>query len=156
MEEKIGVLFLNLREPETLDDVQPFLFNLMAEPNILHLPRLFQFLQHSNTPLVVNLANESDYAILLYNKLGQTNFGGGYVHNGMLKAVGWIFNAESEVLREFVERNPNYTLTFTDHFLGAGEIALLIMVVVQNSGNLGNMKEIGSNAMLYLLLYVCH
>jgi len=31
-EEKIGVLLLNLGGPETLDDVQPFLYNLFADP----------------------------------------------------------------------------------------------------------------------------
>lgn len=31
-EEKVGVLLLNLGGPETLDDVQPFLFNLFADP----------------------------------------------------------------------------------------------------------------------------
>ena len=30
--EKVGVLLLNLGGPETLDDVQPFLFNLFADP----------------------------------------------------------------------------------------------------------------------------
>lgn len=30
--DKIGVLLLNLGGPETLDDVQPFLFNLFADP----------------------------------------------------------------------------------------------------------------------------
>lgn len=30
--EKIGVLLLNLGGPETLEDVQPFLFNLFADP----------------------------------------------------------------------------------------------------------------------------
>ncbi|XP_039044904.1 ferrochelatase-2, chloroplastic-like isoform X2 [Hibiscus syriacus] len=44
-EEKIGVLLLNLGGPETLDDVQPFLFNLFADPDIIRLPRLFRFLQ---------------------------------------------------------------------------------------------------------------
>lgn len=34
-DEKIGVLLLNLGGPETLDDVQPFLFNLFADPVIL-------------------------------------------------------------------------------------------------------------------------
>ncbi|CAH1434589.1 unnamed protein product [Lactuca virosa] len=42
---KIGVLLLNLGGPETLDDVQPFLFNLFADPDIIRLPRLFRFLQ---------------------------------------------------------------------------------------------------------------
>jgi hypothetical protein len=32
VEEKVGVLLLNLGGPETLDDVQPFLFNLFADP----------------------------------------------------------------------------------------------------------------------------
>ena len=31
-EEKIGVLLLNLGGPDTLHDVQPFLFNLFADP----------------------------------------------------------------------------------------------------------------------------
>ncbi|OWM69453.1 hypothetical protein CDL15_Pgr013914 [Punica granatum] len=44
-EDKIGVLLLNLGGPETLDDVQPFLFNLFADPDIIRLPRLFRFLQ---------------------------------------------------------------------------------------------------------------
>lgn len=39
-EEKIGVLLLNLGGPETLNDVQPFLFNLFADPvcySFLHI-----------------------------------------------------------------------------------------------------------------------
>ncbi|GMN25967.1 hypothetical protein TIFTF001_001124 [Ficus carica] len=43
--DRIGVLLLNLGGPETLDDVQPFLFNLFADPDIIRLPRLFRFLQ---------------------------------------------------------------------------------------------------------------
>jgi hypothetical protein len=31
-QDKVGVLLLNLGGPETLDDVQPFLFNLFADP----------------------------------------------------------------------------------------------------------------------------
>lgn len=33
-EGKLGVLLLNLGGPETLDDVQPFLFNLFSDPVI--------------------------------------------------------------------------------------------------------------------------
>ncbi|XP_042468520.1 ferrochelatase-2, chloroplastic-like [Zingiber officinale] len=43
--ERVGVLLLNLGGPETLDDVQPFLFNLFADPDIIRLPRMFRFLQ---------------------------------------------------------------------------------------------------------------
>jgi len=35
-DDKIGVLLLNLGGPETLEDVQPFLFNLFADP-VIHL-----------------------------------------------------------------------------------------------------------------------
>jgi ferrochelatase len=43
--ERVGVLLLNLGGPESLEDVQPFLFNLFADPDIIRLPRLFRFLQ---------------------------------------------------------------------------------------------------------------
>lgn len=50
-EGKIGVLLLNLGGPETLDDVQPFLFNLFADPVNFSLLRtsvsiLFSILFH--------------------------------------------------------------------------------------------------------------
>ncbi|KAG0481342.1 hypothetical protein HPP92_011855 [Vanilla planifolia] len=51
-EEKLGVLLLNLGGPETLDDVQPFLFNLFADPDIIRLPRLFRFLQKPLAQLI--------------------------------------------------------------------------------------------------------
>jgi len=44
-EYKVGVLLLNLGGPETLDDVQPFLYNLFADPDIIRLPPPVQFLQ---------------------------------------------------------------------------------------------------------------
>ncbi|PKI72491.1 hypothetical protein CRG98_007094 [Punica granatum] len=51
-EEKIGVLLLNLGGPDTLNDVQPFLFNLFADPDIIRLPRLFRFLQQPLAKLI--------------------------------------------------------------------------------------------------------
>ena len=38
-EERVGVLLLNLGGPETLNDVQPFLFNLFRDPDIIRLPQ---------------------------------------------------------------------------------------------------------------------
>ena len=35
---RVGVLLLNLGGPETLEDVQEFLYNLFADPDILRLP----------------------------------------------------------------------------------------------------------------------
>ncbi|KAL2517850.1 Ferrochelatase-1 [Abeliophyllum distichum] len=51
-DEKIGVLLLNLGGPDTLQDVQPFLFNLFADPDIIRLPRLFRFLQQPLAQLI--------------------------------------------------------------------------------------------------------
>ncbi|KAK4567210.1 hypothetical protein RGQ29_003145 [Quercus rubra] len=48
-EDKIGVLLLNLGGPETLDDVQPFLFNLFADP----AEELMKFLWEKNVPAKV-------------------------------------------------------------------------------------------------------
>lgn len=50
--EKVGVLLLNLGGPDTLQDVQPFLFNLFADPDIIRLPRLFRFLQRPLAQLI--------------------------------------------------------------------------------------------------------
>ncbi|KQK02111.1 hypothetical protein BRADI_3g60407v3 [Brachypodium distachyon] len=52
VEERVGVLLLNLGGPETLNDVQPFLFNLFADPDIIRLPRLFRFLQRPLAKLI--------------------------------------------------------------------------------------------------------
>ncbi|XP_022156113.1 uncharacterized protein LOC111023079 [Momordica charantia] len=104
------------------------------------------YLDHDHADVVLgvrglNLAKESDYAVLLDNKLGQTKFCGGYVHNGLLKAAIWIFDAECDVLRELVEKNPGYTLTFIGHSLGAGVVALLTIIALQKQDRLGNIQR---------------
>eukprot|EP00210_Caulerpa_lentillifera_P005050 g4823.t1 len=43
--DKLGIMLLNLGGPETLDDVEPFLYNLFADPDIIRLPDGFKFLQ---------------------------------------------------------------------------------------------------------------
>ena len=72
----IGYSFLRKDYEDTLGHVTPYMI----------------YLDHDNADVVLavrglNLAKESDYAILLDNKLGKTKFGGGYVHNGLLKAA---------------------------------------------------------------------
>mmetsp|Transcript_4605 Transcript_4605/g.7242 ORF Transcript_4605/g.7242 Transcript_4605/m.7242 type:complete len:571 (+) Transcript_4605:210-1922(+) len=52
--EKVGILLLNLGGPEELDDVQPFLYNLFADPDIIRLPAAVRFLQ---SPLAALLSN---------------------------------------------------------------------------------------------------
>ncbi|CAK9134412.1 unnamed protein product [Ilex paraguariensis] len=104
------------------------------------------YLDQDNSDIVVairgfNLAKESDYMVLLDNKLGQAEFDGGYVHNGLLKAAQWVLEVECEALKELVERNPNYTLTFAGHSLGAGVATLLTMLVIKNRAKLGNVER---------------
>ncbi|PRQ24450.1 putative protoporphyrin ferrochelatase [Rosa chinensis] len=70
VEEKVGVLLLNLGGPETLDDVQPFLFNLFADPDIIRLPRVFRFLQKPLAKLISVLRAPK-------SKEGYASIGGG-------------------------------------------------------------------------------
>ncbi|KAK7270483.1 hypothetical protein RIF29_23659 [Crotalaria pallida] len=110
------------------------------------VPPYILYLDHDHADIVLairglNLTRESDYAVLLDNRLGQRKFDGGYVHNGLLKAAGWVLDSECEILRELVEKYPNYTLTFAGHSLGSGVAAMLSMVVVQNRDKLGNIER---------------
>ncbi|KAL7592717.1 hypothetical protein Lser_V15G31612 [Lactuca serriola] len=89
----------------------------------------------------LNMAKESDFLLLLDDKLGQTKFDGGYVHNGLLKAAQWVFDTECDVLKELVEKYEDYTLTFAGHSLGAGVVTLLTMLVVKNRDKIGNIDR---------------
>ncbi|XP_035542519.1 uncharacterized protein LOC109004514 isoform X2 [Juglans regia] len=109
-------------------------------------PPYILYLDHSHSDIVLairglNLAKESDYAVLLDNKLGKRKFDSGYVHNGLLNAAKWVLEAECEVLKDLVEKYPNYTLTLTGHSLGSGVAALLTMLVVQNQDKLGHIER---------------
>ncbi|KAL7107106.1 hypothetical protein ACP275_06G033300 [Erythranthe tilingii] len=109
-------------------------------------PPYLLYLDHDHADIVLairgfNLARESDYAVLLDNKLGKRKFDGGFVHNGLLNAAECVLNAECDVLKELVEKYPKYTLTFTGHSLGSGVAALLTMVAVQNLDRLGNIPR---------------
>ncbi|XP_019149801.1 PREDICTED: uncharacterized protein LOC109146579 [Ipomoea nil] len=109
-------------------------------------PPYLLYLDHDHADIVLairglNLAKESDYAVLLDNKLGKRAFEGGYVHNGLLKAAGWVLNAESETLKNLLAKYPNYTLTFAGHSLGSGVAALLTIVVVNSRDRLGNIDK---------------
>ncbi|KAG8483036.1 hypothetical protein CXB51_021968 [Gossypium anomalum] len=109
-------------------------------------PPYILYLDHDHADIVLairglNLAKESDYQVLLDNKLGKKKFEGGYVHNGLLKAAGWVLEAECDILKELVEKHPNYTLTFAGHSLGSGVAAMLALVVVQHHDKLGNIDR---------------
>ncbi|PPS12059.1 hypothetical protein GOBAR_AA08585 [Gossypium barbadense] len=111
-----------------------------------HAPPYILYLDHDHADIVLairglNLAKESDYQVLLDNKLGKKKVDGGYVHNGLLKAAGWVLEAECDILKELVEKHPNYTLTFAGHSLGSGVAAMLALVVVQHHDKLGNIDR---------------
>uniref|UniRef100_A0A0D9XH03 Fungal lipase-like domain-containing protein n=1 Tax=Leersia perrieri TaxID=77586 RepID=A0A0D9XH03_9ORYZ len=100
------------------------------------------YLDHPNSDIVLalrglNLAIETDYALLLDNRLGKRRFDGGYVHNGLLRAAACVLDAECDLLRDLLVQFPGYTLTFTGHSLGAGIAAMLAVVVVLNLDKLG-------------------
>uniref|UniRef100_A0A453QL63 Fungal lipase-type domain-containing protein n=1 Tax=Aegilops tauschii subsp. strangulata TaxID=200361 RepID=A0A453QL63_AEGTS len=104
------------------------------------------YLDHAHADIVLalrgfNLGRESDYALLLDNRLGKRCFDGGYVHNGLLRAAGWVLDRECDLLRDLLDRYPAYTLTFTGHSLGAGVAAMLTMVVVLNLDKLGKVER---------------
>lgn len=110
------------------------------------VPPYLLYLDHDHRDIVLairglNMAREGDYAVLLDNRLGKRKFDGGYVHNGLLKAAGWILDRECEILKELVEKYLDYTLTFAGHSLGSGVAALLAMVVVQNPEKLRNIER---------------
>ncbi|KAL4632782.1 hypothetical protein ACB092_04G075300 [Castanea dentata] len=91
-EDKIGVLLLNLGGPETLDDVQPFLFNLFADPDIIRLPRLFRFLQKPLAQFISILRAPK-------SKEGYASIGGG-------SPLRQITDAQAEELMKFLwEKN---------------------------------------------------
>uniref|UniRef100_A0A803N170 Mono-/di-acylglycerol lipase N-terminal domain-containing protein n=1 Tax=Chenopodium quinoa TaxID=63459 RepID=A0A803N170_CHEQI len=59
--------------------------------------------QHREIVLAIrglNLIKESDYKLLLDNRLGMQMFDGGYVHHGLLKSAIWLLNRESETLKK--------------------------------------------------------
>lgn len=104
------------------------------------------YLDHDNSDIVVairglDLGKESDILLLLDNRLGQTTYDGGYVHNGLLKAAQYVLDEECEMLSELVSKHPDYTLTFAGHSLGAGVVTLLTMLAVKNRDKLGHIER---------------
>lgn len=104
------------------------------------------YLDHEHSDIVLalrglNLAIEGEYAVLMDNRLGKRKFDGGYVHNGLLRAAGWVLDRECDILKDLIQKYPSYNLTFAGHSLGSGIAAMLAMVVVLNRGKLGNVDR---------------
>ncbi|XP_024538319.1 uncharacterized protein LOC9639345 [Selaginella moellendorffii] len=109
-------------------------------------PPYLIYLDRENCDIVMairglNLVKESDYAVLLDNKLGKQMFEGGYVHHGLLKSAAWVLNKEVKLLKQLVVENPSFTLTCTGHSLGSGVAALLTVLIVKNRNLVGNIAK---------------
>ena len=65
---KLGVLLLNLGGPETMNDVEGFLYNLFADPDIIRLPPVLGFLQK---PLAFFIAKKrAPQSSIAYESIG--------------------------------------------------------------------------------------
>ncbi|KAB1208095.1 hypothetical protein CJ030_MR7G013048 [Morella rubra] len=90
----------------------------------------------------LNLVKESDYQLLLDNRLGMQMFDGGYVHHGLLKSAIWLLNQESDTLRRlWIENGSNYDMIFAGHSLGSGVAALVTVIVVNHRDRLGGIPR---------------
>jgi ferrochelatase len=88
--ERIGVLLLNLGGPDSLDDVQPFLYNLFADPDIIRLPSSVQFLQPAIAQLISTVRAPK-------SREGYEAIGGG-------SPLRRITEEQAEALREALQR----------------------------------------------------
>ncbi|KAF9668378.1 hypothetical protein SADUNF_Sadunf15G0122400 [Salix dunnii] len=94
-------------------------------------PPYILYLDHDHADIVVAIkglkfSKESDYAVLLDNKLGKR------------KLMEGMFRMGFEGL---VEKYPDYTLTFTGHSLGSDVAAMLTLLVVLYRDKLGNIDR---------------
>ncbi|XWS47546.1 hypothetical protein CRYUN_Cryun14cG0161500 [Craigia yunnanensis] len=117
------------------------------EQTLGRAPPYLIYADHDRKEIVVairglNLAKESDYKLLLNNRLGMQMFDGGYVHYGLLKSAVWLLNEESETLkRVWEETGREYQMIFAGHSLGSGVAALLTVVVVNHRDRLGGIPR---------------
>ncbi|KAK3218505.1 hypothetical protein Dsin_012475 [Dipteronia sinensis] len=117
------------------------------EQTLGHAPPYIIYLDHDHREIVLairglNLIKESDYKLLLDNRLGRQMFDGGYVHHGLLKSAIWLLNEEGETLKRlWVENGSDYTMVFAGHSLGSGVAALLAVIVVNHRHRLGGVPR---------------
>ncbi|KAL7254806.1 hypothetical protein ACSBR1_009035 [Camellia fascicularis] len=110
-------------------------------------PPYIIYLDHDHREIVLairglNLIKESDYKLLLDNKLGMQMFDGGYVHHGLLKSAVSLLNEESDTLKRlWLENGSSYKMIFAGHSLGSGVAALLTVIVVNHRNALGGIPR---------------
>lgn len=117
------------------------------EQTLGRAPPYLIYTDHDNKEIVLairglNLAKESDYQLLLDNRLGRQMFDGGYVHHGLLKSALWLLIQESDTLKRLWEENGRqYSMVFAGHSLGSGVAALLALVVLNHRDELGGIPR---------------
>ncbi|KAM1114526.1 hypothetical protein ACFX13_048074 [Malus domestica] len=117
------------------------------EQTLGHAPPYLIYVDHDHKELVLairglNLVKESDYKLLLDNKLGMQMFDGGYVHRGLLKSAIWLLKEEGETLKRlWLENGSNYDMVFAGHSLGSGVATLLTVIVVNHRDWLGGIPR---------------
>ncbi|KAL8265941.1 hypothetical protein R6Q59_003285 [Mikania micrantha] len=110
-------------------------------------PPYLIYVDHSRREIVLairglNLSKESDYKLLLNNRLGMQMFDGGYVHHGLLKSAIWLLNQESGNLKQlWLDNGSCYKMVFVGHSLGSGVAALLTVIVVNHRDRLGGIPR---------------
>ncbi|KAF2295456.1 hypothetical protein GH714_032967 [Hevea brasiliensis] len=72
------------------------------EQTLGRTPPYIIYLDHEHKEIVLairglNLIKESDYKMLLDNRLGMQKFDDGYVHHGLLKSALWLLNEERHI-----------------------------------------------------------
>jgi ferrochelatase len=114
MSEKIGVVMLNLGGPDTLEAVEPFLFNLFSDPDIIDFPGSFLFRKR-----LAKLISSRRHVWVQkqYEKIG----GGSPLKMHTLKQAEMLEDRLSEVLPAKVYVAMRYWEPFTDEALDAIE-----------------------------------
>ncbi|KAG4975106.1 hypothetical protein AAZX31_11G220900 [Glycine max] len=137
----------DLRTPNHRLNPDCIIKRVTYEDTLGHAPPYVIYLDHDHKEIVLavrglNLAKESDYKVLLDNRLGQQMFDGGYVHRGLLKSAVWLLNRESETLKRlWVENGLEYEMVFAGHSLGSGVVSLLTILVVNHRDRLGGIPK---------------
>ncbi|KAF5750003.1 hypothetical protein HS088_TW03G00332 [Tripterygium wilfordii] len=110
-------------------------------------PPYIIYVDHEHKEIVLairglNLVKESDYKLLLDNRLGMQMLDDGYVHHGLLRSATWLLNQEGETLKRiWIENGREYTMVFAGHSLGSGVASLLTIIAINQREKLGNIPR---------------
>jgi len=154
---KKAVVLFNLGGPDKLESVQPFLFNLFNDPEILSIPTIFRyplakFISKRRAPIAKNIYKETQKFnsieikefSLLYIILNNLDF---FFHRLDLFNEVLFFSKENKILFQLIEqslKNGNfYDITIDDKFLdNINKFATVKHIVKKNDENHSKILEI--------------